>query len=163
MKDLPMRFYSSWCRLWKLLPALVTLTKEIDVQGKPYILLYFSHAMICFQHTNPKKTKIETSLHHRCQGRSIPTNSLQWRHNGRDGTTVVDGLLNRLFKRRSNQRKHQSCASLAFVKGNHRWPMDRPPPLQKKKKKKKGPETREMLPFDNFMMYCDITLGISTS
>ena len=50
---------------------------------------------------------------------------LQWRHNERDGVSnhqPHDCLLNRLFRRRSNQRKHQSSSSLAFVRGIHRWP-----------------------------------------
>ena len=51
--------------------------------------------------------------------------TLQWRHNGRDGVSnhkPHDCLLNRLFKRRS--KKHQSSASLAFVRRIHRWPMN---------------------------------------
>ena len=45
--------------------------------------------------------------------------ALQWRHNGRDGVSnhqLHDCLLNRL-----DQRKHKSSASLAFVRGIHRW------------------------------------------
>ena len=48
--------------------------------------------------------------------------ALQWRHNGRDSVSnhqPHDCLFNRLFRRRS--RKHQSLASLAFVRGIHRW------------------------------------------
>ena len=40
----------------------------------------------------------------------------------------------------TDQRKHQSSASLAFVSGNHRWPVDSP---------HKGPVTRKMFPFDD--------------
>ena len=49
---------------------------------------------------------------------------LHWRHNGRDSVSnhqPHDCLLNRLFRRRS---KHQSSASLAFVRGIHRWPVN---------------------------------------
>ena len=45
---------------------------------------------------------------------------LQWRHNGRYGSSNhrrVDCLLNCLFRRRS--QKHQSSASLSFVRGIH--------------------------------------------
>ena len=42
-----------------------------------------------------------------------------------------------------NQRKHQSSASLAFVWGIHRWPMNSP---------HKGPVTRKIFPFDNVIM-----------
>ena len=38
----------------------------------------------------------------------------------------------------ADQRKHQSSASLAFVRGIHRWPLNSP---------HKGPVTRKMLPF----------------
>ena len=39
----------------------------------------------------------------------------------------------------AGQRKHQSSAWLAFVRGIHRWPVDSP---------HKGPVTRKMFPFD---------------
>ena len=48
--------------------------------------------------------------------------SLQWRHNERDGVSnhqPHDCLLNRLFRRRS--KKTPKPASLAFVRGIHRW------------------------------------------
>ena len=44
-----------------------------------------------------------------------------------------------------NQRKHQSSASLAFVKGNHRWPVV---------SRHKGPVTWNMFPLDDVMKYC---------
>ena len=43
----------------------------------------------------------------------------------------------------TNQRKHQSSASLAFVRGIHRRPVNCP---------HKGPVTREMIPFDDVIM-----------
>ena len=43
----------------------------------------------------------------------------------------------------ADQRKHQSSASLAFVRGNHRWPVNFP---------HKGPVTRKMFPFDDVIM-----------
>ena len=43
----------------------------------------------------------------------------------------------------TDQRKHQSSASLAFVRGIHRWPVNFP---------HKGPVTRKMLPFDDVIM-----------
>ena len=45
----------------------------------------------------------------------------------------------------SHQRKHQSFASLAFVRGIHRWPVNSP---------HKWPVTWKMFPFDDvFMRY----------
>ena len=45
---------------------------------------------------------------------------------------------------RADQRKHQSSASLAFVRGIHRWPVNSP---------HKGPVTRKMFPFDDVIMF----------
>ena len=43
----------------------------------------------------------------------------------------------------ADQRKHQSSATLAFVRGIHRWPVNSP---------HKGPVTRKMFPFDDVIM-----------
>ena len=43
----------------------------------------------------------------------------------------------------TDQRKHQSSASLAFVWGIHRWPVNSP---------HKGPVTRKIIPFDDVIM-----------
>ena len=45
----------------------------------------------------------------------------------------------------ADQRKHQSSASLAFVRGFHRWPVNSP---------HKWPVTRRMFPFDDVIMWC---------
>ena len=78
-----------------------------------------------------------------CQWRKLYDRiaTLRWRHNGCDSVSnhqPDDCLLNRLFS--ANQRKHQSSASLAFVRGIHR---DRWIP------RKKGPVTRKMVSFDD--------------
>ena len=44
----------------------------------------------------------------------------------------------------ADQRKHQSSASLAFVRGIHRWSVNSP---------HKGPVTRKMFPFDDVIMF----------
>ena len=49
-------------------------------------------------------------------------------------TTVYSG---------SDQRKYKSSASLAFVRGIHRWPLNSP---------HKGPVTRKMSPFDDVIV-----------
>ena len=74
--------------------------------------------------------------------------TLQWRHKGRDGasnhqphdcfSTVYSG---------ADQRKYQSSASLAFVRGIHRWPVNSP---------HKWPVTREMFPFDDVIIGAQI-------
>ena len=43
----------------------------------------------------------------------------------------------------ADQRKHQSSASLAFVRGIHRWPVNSP---------HKGPVRRKIFPFDDVIM-----------
>ena len=51
-------------------------------------------------------------------------------------TTVYSG---------ADQRKPQSSASLAFVRGLHRWPVNCP---------SKGPVTQKILPFDDVIIEC---------
>ena len=46
-----------------------------------------------------------------------------------------------------DRRKHQSSASLAFVRGIHRWPVNSP---------HKRPVTRQMFPFDDVIMISGI-------
>ena len=69
----------------------------------------------------------------------------QWRQNERDGVSnhqPHDCLLNRLFKG-PVKIKHQSSASLAFVRGIHRWPMNSP---------HKGSVMWKMFLFDDVIM-----------
>ena len=70
--------------------------------------------------------------------------ALQWHHNERDGISNhqrLDCLQNHLFRRRS--KEHQPSASLAFVRGIHRWPVNSP---------HKGPVTRKIFPFDEVIV-----------
>ena len=54
-----------------------------------------------------------------------------------------------------NQRKHQSSASLAFVRGIHRWPVNSP---------HKWPITRQMFPFDDVIMkHCGMCVAFLES
>ena len=70
---------------------------------------------------------------------------LQWRHNGHDSVSnhqPDDCLLNVYLE--ADQRKHQSSASLAFVQGIHRGPVNYP---------HKWPVTRKMFQFDDVIMF----------
>ena len=81
----------------------------------------------------------------------IHIKTLQWRHSERDGVSNhqhPNCLLNRLFRRKS--KKHQSFASLAYVRGIHRWPMNSP---------HKGPVTRKMVSFDDVIMKTRICIS----
>ena len=49
----------------------------------------------------------------------------------------------------ADKRKHQSSASLVFVRGIHRWPVNSP---------HKGPVTRKMSPFDDVIMFIVIRI-----
>ena len=53
-----------------------------------------------------------------------------------------------IFYSDADQRKHQSSASLAFVRGIHRGPVNSP---------HKWPVTRKMFPFDDVIMRIDFT------
>ena len=73
----------------------------------------------------------------------IGQHSLKWRHSERDGVSnhyPHDCLL--VYPRRRS-KKHQSSASLDFVRGIHRWVVNSP---------HKGPVTRKMFQFDDFSM-----------
>ena len=54
----------------------------------------------------------------------------------------------------SDQRKHQSSASLAFVRGIHQWPLNSP---------HKWPVTRKMFPFDDVIMEYTLKSNIMLS
>ena len=69
------------------------------------------------------------------------TITLRWRHNGCD--SVSNDQPRECLLRRAHQRKHQSSASLAFVRGIHRRPVNSP---------HKWPVTRKMFPFDDVIM-----------
>ena len=79
-----------------------------------------------------------------CISDKLESSALQWRYNERDGVSNhrrLDCLFNGLFS--AHKRKHQCSASLAFVRGIHRWPVNSP---------HKGPVTRKMFPFDDVFM-----------
>ena len=70
------------------------------------------------------------------------SDTLQWRHNERDGVSNHQPRDSLLYSG-AGQRKHQSSASLVFVWGIPRWPVNSP---------HKRPVTRKMFPFDNVIM-----------
>ena len=70
--------------------------------------------------------------------------SLQWRHNGCDGVSNHRVLIVcSAVCSGGDKGKHQSSASLAFVRGIHRSSVDSP---------HKGPVTRKMYPFDDVIV-----------
>ena len=99
---------------------------------------------------NNKHTSYVSCVHHQSQLFVIPLpRTLQWHCNERDGVSnhqPHDCLPNRLLG--ANQRKHQSSASLAFVRGIHRWPVNSP---------HKGPVMRKRFPFHDIIMTYDLS------
>ena len=74
--------------------------------------------------------------------------SLHWRHNERHGVSItavsiVFSIVYSIVGSGTDQRKHQSSASLAFVRGIHRWPVNSP---------HKRPVMQKMFPFDDVIM-----------
>ena len=80
--------------------------------------------------------------------------SLLWRHNGLDCVSNHQPHECLLITVHSgtDQRKHQSSASLAFVWGIHRRPVNSP---------HKGTVTRKMFSFDDVIMWGSITGSLS--
>ena len=77
-------------------------------------------------------------------------NTLQWCHNEQGGGSNhrrFDCLLNRFSD--TDQGKHKSSASLAFVRGIRRWPEDAP---------HKGPVSRKMFSFDDVILKTELWL-----
>ena len=68
---------------------------------------------------------------------SLTLSSLQCHHNGRDSVSITSlTIVYSTVNSDADQRKHQSSASLAFVRGIHL-----------------GPVTRKMFPFDDVIMW----------
>ena len=68
---------------------------------------------------------------------------LQWCYNGPDGVANHQPYNCLPCYWGADQRKHQSSASLAYVRGIHRWSVDSP---------HKGPVTRKSFTFDDVIM-----------
>ena len=69
---------------------------------------------------------------------------LQWRHRRAMASQITSlTIVYLIVFSVADQRKHQSSASLAFVRGIHRWPVNSP---------QNGPVTRKMFPFHDVIM-----------
>ena len=77
--------------------------------------------------------------------------SLQWRHNGRDGISLTGvSTVCTAVCSGADQRKHQSSASLAFLRGYHWWPVASP---------HKWSVTCKSLSIDDVIMYIFICIN----
>ena len=80
----------------------------------------------------------------RTDGHTERYRSLQWRHNEHSASQITSfTVVYSTVYTCADQRKHQRSASLAFVRGIHRWPVN---------SSHKGPVTRKMFPFDDVIM-----------
>ena len=73
--------------------------------------------------------------------------ALQWSHNEHAIASQITGvsIVYSTVCSGADQRKQQSSASLSFVRGIHRWPVN---------SRYKGPVTRKMFPIDDVIMGC---------
>ena len=98
--------------------------------------------------TDEKWLPVIASLQHPSADHTMGTGKwhiwLQWRHMNTIASQISSlTIVYSTVYSGADQRKHQSSASLAFVRGIHRWPVNSP---------HKGPVTRKMLPFDDVIM-----------
>ena len=113
-----------------------------SIQSLNSSMLYVAHKMCVMWHMrcnhNAKSNK-------NC---NYPLDILQWRHNECYGVSFVCSSI----CSGADHRKHQSPASLAFVRGIHRSPMDSP---------HKAPVTQKMFPFDDVIIITAVSLNKS--
>ena len=124
----------------------------IKTQGTCIMKFYLQNQKFLFDKRNLKMASAklgQVCLSYNVSARSLKiprylrhlVKSLQWRHNERDG--VSNHQPHSIVYSGADQRKHQSSASLAFVQGIHRRPVNYP---------HKGPLRRKMLPFHSTRM-----------
>ena len=137
--------FQSWYKLNNLYATWVVAYEKWYSCGNDsyYFVIYIIH-VVSLNTEYPVHFRFFAS-HTYCCALAVGQCSLQWRHNEHDGVSYHqphDCLLDHLT--RADQGKHQSSASLAFVWGIHRWPVNSP---------HKEPVTRKMFPSDDYIMY----------
>ena len=81
-----------------------------------------------------------------CGSDLVQVMALRWRHNGAITSQITSlTIVYSIVYTDADQRKHQSSASLAFVRRIYRGPVNSP---------HKWPVTRKMFPFDDVIMAC---------
>ena len=91
------------------------------------VSIWWRHHVLVVQYLQPQESNFFRKKFNALWAQVIYSVSIQWCHNERDGVSNhqgLDGLLNCFFRRRS--KKHQSSASLAFVRGIHQWRVNSP-------------------------------------
>ena len=103
----------------------------------------------------PKCSETPPSLYSRLRGAAhtfdatvVDGGSLLWRHNGEVASQITSlTIVYSTVYTDADQRKHQSSASQAFVRGIHRGPVNSP---------HKWPVMRKMFPFDDVIMHSSV-------
>ena len=91
----------------------------------------------------------------RWHSNKITSRSLRWRQMGAIASQITSlSIVYSTVYSGADQSKHQSSASLAFVWGIHRGPVNSP---------HKGPVTRKMFPFDDVIMVVKIQVSIKNT
>ena len=106
---------------WTSLSGLVPNWKQ--TMPEP-MMIHFNDALLCFHHSDVIMGATASQI------------------------TSLTSVFSAVYSD-ANQRKHQSSASLAFVRGIHRGPVNSP---------HKWPVTRKMFPFDDVIMLCTETV-----
>ena len=125
--------------LWKSVYHPHLFSQVIDLN-----ITYPSEAVLWIKRCGSYVQILMKKLHQACFGSCgnyfdvvtcISSDStLQWRHDGHDGVSITNlSIVCTAVCSGAVQRKHQCSASLAFVRGIHRWPVNSP---------HKGPVTR---------------------
>ena len=113
---------------------------HLDRTMKTY--MYSSEVGIKIQASSSSKILLKTSwCHENLHWRKCVWKSLPWRQMAPQITSITINYWT--VWSGADQRKHQSSASLAFVMGIPRWPVNSP---------HKGPVARKMFPFDDVVM-----------
>ena len=128
--------------------------KNIDGHNKtlpfdfPVVAKWQHNALYCSKHRNQTYTGAEAET---CHWQWLPMPRLL-ASSGHGNAVIMGATASQITSFTivystvypgADQRKHQSSASLAFVRGTHRWPVNSP---------HKWPVTRKMFPFDGVIM-----------
>ena len=104
---------------------------------------------VCTWHNCPCKTRVHGWLANTMpEGLALNGPSVYFHYSGVIMSMMVSQITSVLIVYSTicsgaDNRKHQSSASLAFVRGIHRWPVNSP---------HKGPVTQKLFPFDDIIM-----------
>ena len=122
--------------------------------GWPYHATWWSLSILSSEFILDINSALDTGLEHDA--------AIKWKHFCHYSDVIIGTIASQITSLTivysivysdADQRKHQSSASLAFVQGIHRGPVNSP---------HKWPVTRKMFPFDDVIMVTGRLRGVST-